>query len=108
MRYFLKGYMAKDAWEGDTLDKLHELKRESDRGNYVRKHKLFRELYKNNPESFEINSSEAGILGITHNPTGYRFHIPADKAPGNLTGYYRRNRSRIPGDSGLNSKSKGE
>jgi hypothetical protein len=75
---FLLGYLEKSA--GD-LDTLKTLKAESDRGNYSEKQRLFRMIYRQDPESFEVDSSKDGIVGLTHKKTGFRFHMKAEVVP---------------------------
>jgi len=67
------------------INDLKRIKSESDRGNYGLKAHLFRELYNKNPEAFHVDSREGGVVGITHGPTGFRFHIRIDQAPTGLS-----------------------
>ena len=64
-----------------ALPQLMEAKRESDRKNYKRKHTILRRLIEQNPEAFSIDSMTRGIVGITHNPTGFRLHMPGAAVP---------------------------
>lgn len=71
--------------EGDTmgfgLQQLANAKAESDRGNYPAKHDILRKLIKKTPADWAIDSSDGARLGVTHIPSGYRFHMPQTAVP---------------------------
>ena len=59
-----------------ALQRLHEARSRSDKGDYGGKVDILRQMMKENPSDFEVDSWEHGFAGITHVPTGYRLHIP--------------------------------
>jgi hypothetical protein len=61
---------------------LLDLKGASDRRDYERKHQLARMLIKQNPDQFMVDSEERDIMGITHQPTGFQFHLPRSVGQG--------------------------
>jgi RNA polymerase Rpb2, domain 6/RNA polymerase Rpb1, domain 2 len=69
-----------------TLSELQTIKVESDRGNYGEKTRQLRALIESAPEEWMIDSEEKGIAGITHNPTGFRYHLPSTNIPNVLRG----------------------
>lgn len=59
------------------LDTLLAAKRHSDARRYSTKHQLIRKMMNDRPDDFAVDSDDGkGILGITHRPTGFRFHMP--------------------------------
>lgn len=62
------------------LPMLIRLKKESDRRNYAAKHRIATELIRESPDEFMVDSEERDIMGITHAPTGFRFHLPREVA----------------------------
>jgi len=60
------------------LKRLMEAKRRSDARDYDGKTSIVRDLIKESPTSWEVDTPPAnGILGLTHTPTGFRLHMPA-------------------------------
>jgi len=60
-----------------SLDQMKDAKRYSDARQYPAKHSLLHSLIKNSPKEFYIDSDDgAGIVGLTHEPTGFRIHAP--------------------------------
>lgn len=64
-----------------VLKALLEAKAESDRGNYTGKHVIMRRLMRQHPDQFQIDSEDKGIVGVTHNPTRFRIHLPRHMLP---------------------------
>lgn len=66
-----------------ALQQLLRAKRESDRNNYAKKHKILRKLLANaNQGDFVIDQDRGdGILGLTYTPSNFRIHIPAGVVP---------------------------
>ena len=67
-----------------VLDDLKRAKAESDRKNYPAKHEILRRLMKKWPAAFAVDSRGGHAVGVTHAPTGFRFHLPATAVPGDL------------------------
>jgi len=65
---------------GQLIQSLLLLKKESDRRNYTEKHRLATDLIRKNPGDFEIDSRERDVVGVTHRPSGFRFHLPREVA----------------------------
>jgi hypothetical protein len=63
---------------------LLQAKAESDRKNYAAKHQLLRQLLAQIPQSFQIDSENDGIVGLTHN-SGFRIHAPRNILPPEFT-----------------------
>lgn len=60
------------------LSRLMEAKRRSDVRDYDGKTSIVRELIKEYPRAWEVDTPpQNGILGLTHTPTGFRLHMPA-------------------------------
>jgi hypothetical protein len=68
--------LRKEAAQGVSLADLRMLKARSDERRYREKAKIARQLIEQSPEDFYEDSSERGIVGLTHAPTGFRFHLP--------------------------------
>jgi hypothetical protein len=64
-----------------VLPRLLAAKAESDRRNYAAKHALIRQLLRERPDDFFVDSESGGILGLTHQPSGFRMHVPARIVP---------------------------
>ena len=79
----LLNIMAKQAGSPE-LQQLFLAKAESDRKNYQAKHKIIQDLIKNRPDDFTIDSDNPITYGITHIPTGFRFHLPRLQTPNML------------------------
>jgi len=72
-----KKYDEKNAQEQPKLlDKLKEVKSLSDDKKYDAKANKLVSLIKADPGSFFVDSEEGNFVGITHSPTGFRFHLP--------------------------------
>lgn len=65
----------------ETLDNLKQVKSFSDRGDYSSKHRLARQLIHEMPDQFSIVESPDNLVSVTHQPTGFRFHLPRIVAP---------------------------
>ena len=62
---------------GSPLDELIKAKAESDEKKYHHKQMRLRKLMVQHPEDFVITTKDKnGIYGITHNPTGFKMHLP--------------------------------
>ena len=64
-----------------NVAKLREAKKESDKGNYPKKHHVLYGLMKEDPESFEVDDTEKRQHGITHTPSGFRLHTDPAQIP---------------------------
>jgi len=65
-----------------VLEKLKEIKALSDKRQYGAKHSKLQALLLKSPQKFIIDSEGANIVGITHTPTGFRFHVPREVIAG--------------------------
>lgn len=63
-----------------VVSALRTAKQESDRRNYVAKHRILRALLRQYPDQFQIDSRQGDIVGLTHN-SGFRLHAPAHVLP---------------------------
>lgn len=64
------------------LHSLLEAKRESDRKNFKAKHDIMRKLIAMKPVEFTVDdNSHKELVGITHQPTGFRMHLPKSVLP---------------------------
>lgn len=64
------------------LPELHKAKKLSDSKDYKGKSNIIRNMMVEEPGEWEIDSDDGkGIAGITHKPTGYRFHLPKAHIP---------------------------
>jgi len=68
----------------DFVPELLRAKAESDRKNYSAKHDIIHRLIKESPDEFVIDSEESGIYGITHRPSGFKFHLLKAVTPSEL------------------------
>ena len=66
------------------LPTLQKAKEKSDAGDYRTKAALLNGLMRANPDQFVIDSTGRGHPGITHVPTGFRFHLPVTAIPGGV------------------------
>jgi hypothetical protein len=64
-----------------AVKQLIEAKSESDRRNYKSKHDIVRKLMMEKPDDFMIDSSQDGIVGVTHKPSGFKLHMPRQAMP---------------------------
>ena len=62
-----------------VITRLKEAKAASDSRDYEKKTRIIRELMKESPEDWDIDSEDKGIAGITHTPTSFRFHLPSQR-----------------------------
>lgn len=65
-----------------ALADLKKAKQYSDSRNYDEKHQLVHQLVKNAPEEFFIDSEKNGIVGLTHQSTGFKIHVPKNVVSG--------------------------
>ena len=75
---------------GNALQALKKAKSQSDAGDYTAKHETLRQAIRAEPHNFDIDSSQAGIVGLTHKPTGFKIHMPSTAVP---TEFYQAKRS---------------
>ena len=76
----LRSLFAKSA--ASIMPQLLLAKAESDRRNYAAKHRIMRQLIRDNPADFFIDSGDQpGVVGITHRRTGFRLHLPKGVIP---------------------------
>jgi superfamily II DNA or RNA helicase len=64
-----------------TVKDLMEAKKESDRRNYAKKQQILRDLMKQYPDHFLIDTPGGKFVGITHKRTGFQFHLPRNVIP---------------------------
>lgn len=70
------------AKKSPILTQLIEAKEHSDKRRYKLKHAILRDLLRKYPQQFMVDSNGTNrILGITHNPTNFRIHIPRTAVP---------------------------
>lgn len=60
----------------NTLTDLKKAKAYSDARQYDAKHQIVYQLVKDSPNEFFIDSEEGDIVGLTHDLTGFRLHVP--------------------------------
>jgi len=66
----------------NDLATLQQAKAESDRKNYKIKHMLLRQMLRRDPDAFIMDGDDTShVRGITHTPTGFQFHMPANTLP---------------------------
>jgi hypothetical protein len=53
----------------------------SDRGDYPAKAHAMRQLFAREPENFYVDSHVGRFLGVTHEPTGFKVHLPSEAVP---------------------------
>ncbi len=63
------------------IDNLKQVKAFSDAGDYQSKHRLARKLIYEMPDQFDVVEQPNDLVGVTHKPTGFRFHLPRIVAP---------------------------
>jgi len=64
------------------LQQLIRLKQLSDQGRYRDKSQIARALIASRPDEFFIDSDDHPyVYGLTHRPTGFRFHLPRHEVP---------------------------
>lgn len=64
-----------------VLLRLLQAKAHSDRRAYAAKHALLRDLLRERPHEFVIDSQKKDVIGLTHQPTGFRIHLPRRALP---------------------------
>jgi len=64
-----------------ALDNLLAAKKHSDNRQYKYKHEILALMLARNPKDFYIDSDDGGIVGITHEPTKFKIHIPKKLVP---------------------------
>lgn len=69
--------------KSDALRRLLAAKAESDRRNYRAKHHILRQMLREAPADFEVDSEAGGIVGLTHR-NGFRIHAPRQILPAGL------------------------
>ncbi|HXS24019.1 MAG TPA: hypothetical protein VN719_07310, partial [Gemmatimonadales bacterium] len=69
-----------------VIGELRKAKERSDRGDYLGKHEILRQLLKERPGEFFIDSHEHPMVGITHRPTRFRIHMPEVALPDEFVG----------------------
>lgn len=74
--------VAQEQLVNSIIAKLKEVKALSDKRQYPAKHAKAMALIAKYPDKFVIDSEGDGILGITHQPTGFRFHLPKEVMTG--------------------------
>ncbi len=81
----------------DVLERLRRLKTESDRRNYKGKAAIFRRLMVQRPDEFVMDRDpdDSGIMGITHEPTNFKFHLPADEVSPAMRKRIRKKRRKL-------------
>ena len=67
--------------EPPMIDRLKAIKSLSDQKAYADKHARLRALMQRNPEHWAIDSELDRFYGVTHQPTGFRFHMPKTTVP---------------------------
>lgn len=67
-----------------VIPKLRQAKAESDRRNYAVKHQILMQLMRDAPDDWMVDSASPTTPGITHVPTGFRFHLPRKIVPTTL------------------------
>lgn len=67
-----------------VLPTLQKAKEKSDSGDYRAKAALLNGLMRENPAQFVVDSTGPGHPGITHVPTGFKFHLPRTAIPGGV------------------------
>lgn len=67
-----------------ALDNLLAAKKHSDNRQYKYKHEILALMLARNPKDFYIDSDEGSIVGITHNPTKFKIHIPKKLVPSKI------------------------
>lgn len=68
--------------ENSQVLQLLAAKQESDRRNYKAKHHILQRLTAMNPAAFKVDSQKGGIVGLTHQPSGFRMHAPRNALSG--------------------------
>lgn len=64
-----------------AIDRLLEAKRLSDRGHFRAKHDIVRAMLQEQPDAWRVDSQFRDVVGLTHQPTGFRLHMPQRQLP---------------------------
>jgi hypothetical protein len=67
------------------LEQLQFIQQLSDNRAYAAKSAQLRKLMLSNPENWYIDEELQRFYGITHRPTGYRFHLPKTHVPADIS-----------------------
>jgi len=70
------GLMTENPDEGDDASALRAAKLYSDAGNYRAKVDVLRRLVRKDPASWAVDSYQDATVGLTHVPSGWRYHLP--------------------------------
>jgi hypothetical protein len=63
--------------QASTLDDLHRAKAHSDNQEYRPKADILKRLMRVAPADWKVDQPDRKFPGVTHIPSGYRFHLPA-------------------------------
>lgn len=75
--------LSKDA--AGLISMLREAKSFSDRSAWPAKHAILTRLMNDKPHDWFVDSDEGGhVVGITHKPTNFRYHMPRHLVPQNI------------------------
>lgn len=66
---------------GSIIDELKKAKAASDAKRYGEKEGIMRGLLTTYPDQFYVDSSEKDLVGITHEPSGFRMHLRHNAVP---------------------------
>jgi hypothetical protein len=66
------------------LDQMQQAKQESDRRNYQQKYHILRSLIAKSPHEWELTESSGPHVGLIHQPTQFKFHMPREAVPEGL------------------------
>lgn len=77
-RYNLNDYVKEAA---GALKRLLKAKERSDVGDYRAKTDQMRQLLREKPHEFEIDSDQGHTVGLTHKPTKFKIHLPKTALP---------------------------
>lgn len=64
----------------DTVEQLRAAKEHSDKKRYTAKHSILRKLFADKPEEFYVDAPDPKFPGVTHAPSGFKFHAPSHLA----------------------------
>ena len=76
------GMVTKTGATHPALADLKRAKAESDRGNYRAKHQILSDLLDRHPGEFVQDSAQGHMIGLTHTPTSFKIHAPAEVVRG--------------------------
>lgn len=69
---------------GPAIAKMRQAKEHSDRGDYGAKQAIMAELLHELGHEFVVDSPDEPYAGITHEPTGFRMHVPHTIVPAHV------------------------